>query len=275
MDPSPGLTRADLPARFTPDTIRGLTISVLRQLSQRDNGVLSQADQAEFDAALREVMSLAAQRVTSQIDREEWGRVRGITRGLDRGRFQGRNRSREQDVRRLADRIDRSVLQAEQLAPGVDWSALQVSGAPATTPSPATSSDPASGTGSAGSSVVAATASNDNQTIAELEDRLAEQVELVQVMSEIADMSRRTYALERQRDLENTRNVFFGFIVSVAVIAAGWAPLVADHDWDDRWQIVGLTFATLTIAGVVYYLVRVFQKRQDAREEASEESAPG
>ena len=61
----------------------------------------------------------------------------------------------------------------------------------------------------------------------DLEQRLAEQVELVQVMSEIADMSKRTYALEQQRDLQSTRGVFFGFVVSLAVIIAGWAPVVA------------------------------------------------
>ncbi len=256
------LTRADLPPQFTPETISTLPISVVSQLRHPGNGVLNPIEQAAFNAALRELMSQAARRVTSQIDRAEWGRVRGIARGqdrgLDRGGFQGRNRSREQDVRRLAERINRQRALVEELAPGVDWSALQVSTPPAppstTTPDPSLSHSPQP------------SAADGSQTLAELEDRLSEQVELVQVMSEIADMSKRTFDLEHQRDLQDTRNVFFGFVVSVSVIMAGWAPLVTTKDWGDRLWILGLTLGTVAIAGVVYFLVRLHQKHQDALE---------
>ena len=78
------------------------------------------------------------------------------------------------------------------------------------------------------------TSSGDDETVADFEDRLTEEVELIQVMSEIADVSKRTYALEQQRDLQNTRGVFFGFVVSVAVLVAGWAPVVAADDWAER-----------------------------------------
>ena len=84
-------------------------------------------------------------------------------------------------------------------------------------------------------------------------------------MSEIADVSKRTYALEQQRDLQTTRGVFFGFVVSVAVLVAGWAPLVAAEEWSERIWILGLTLATCAVAGLVYALVRRRQNRLQSR----------
>ncbi len=93
----------------------------------------------------------------------------------------------------------------------------------------------------------------------DLELRLSEQVELVQVMSEIAEVGKRTFALEQQRDLQSTRGLFFGFVVSVTVIVAGWAPIVAADGWAERVWILGLTVLTVIVAGLVYYLVRRWQ----------------
>ncbi len=107
--------------------------------------------------------------------------------------------------------------------------------------------------------------------MSDLEARLTEQVELVQVMSEIADMSKRTYALEEQRDLQSTRTVFFGFVVSVAVLVAGWAPIVAADDWDERVWILGLTIGTCVVAGVVYGLIRRRQNRIQAEADEQDE----
>ena len=100
--------------------------------------------------------------------------------------------------------------------------------------------------------------------MSDLEQRLSEQMELVEVMTEIADVSKRTYALEQQRDLQNTRGVFFGFVVSVAVLVAGWAPVVAADDWSERVWILCLTVGTCALAGAVYALIRRRQNRLDA-----------
>ena len=116
----------------------------------------------------------------------------------------------------MATRINRHLDVAEDLAPDVDLSfAPRAEVSP-----PANRADRAS--------------SGDDETVADFEDRLTEEVELIQVMSEIADVSKRTYALEQQRDLQNTRGVCFGFVVSVAVLVAGWAPVVAADDWAER-----------------------------------------
>ena len=45
------ITRADLPAELTPDTLRRVPMSVLRRLARPGNGVLSADEQPEFDAA--------------------------------------------------------------------------------------------------------------------------------------------------------------------------------------------------------------------------------
>lgn len=149
----------------------------------------------------------------------------------------------------MARRIDRQVDVAESLAPAVDWSFVE----------------PGKGAQEAGPLDVEHPADGASGTVSDLEQNLAEQVELIQVMSEIADVSKRTYALEQQRDLQTTRGVFFGFVVSVAVLVAGWAPLVAAEEWSERIWILGLTLATCAVAGLVYALVRRRQNRLQSR----------
>jgi hypothetical protein len=242
------LTRADLPAELTPETIRRLPLSVLRRLAEPGNGILGQDEQRAFDAALHEVMSGAARRVSRQLDRSDWATMLPDARtGGPRG-GPGRHTRADQQLRRLARQIGQQVDVAESLAPGVDWSFAQPAepSAPAQ-PESTESTESTQGTG------------GDDETVADLEDRLAEQVELVQVMSEIADVSKRTYELEQQRDLQSTRTVFFGFVVSVAVLVAGWAPIVAADDWDERFWILALTVITCLVAGAVYGLVRRWQ----------------
>ena len=46
------LTRDDLPAELTPETLRELPIGTLRRFRDPHNGVLSPQEQASFDAAL-------------------------------------------------------------------------------------------------------------------------------------------------------------------------------------------------------------------------------
>ena len=237
------LTRADLPKELTADSIRHLPIAELGRLSRPGNGVLSPEEQVSFDAAVHEVMSQTAQRVSQRIGRSDWADVmRRASSGEQRRGRSGTPSQMDAHLRRLATRIDQQVDVAEALAPGVDWSFAQ-----ADEVSPPTGSEPPTPT------------SADTETVADLEERLTEQVELVQVMTEIAEVGKRTYALEQQRDLQSTRSVFFGFVVSVAVLVAGWAPVVAADDWTERFWVLGLTIATCVAAGLVYVLVRRWQ----------------
>ena len=240
--PGDRLTRADLPDELTPETIRELPLHVLRRLSQPGNGVLAAEEQAAFDSAVHQVMSETAGRVSRRANRADWAAVRG--------RRGGRPTPMDEHLRRLAERIDQQVDVAEALAPGVDWSFTQPE-APAAAPEP--------------------TVPETSETVSDLEQRLTEQVELVEVMSEIAEVSRRTYALEQQRDLQNTRGVFFGFVVSVAVLVAGWAPIVAADDWTERLWVLGLTVATCVAAGLVYALIRARQRREQSEAEQPDE----
>ncbi|RLV49044.1 hypothetical protein D9V37_10725 [Nocardioides mangrovicus] len=249
------LTRADLPDALTPQTLRELPMSTLRRLARPDNGILTPEEQTAFDAMLHDVMRQAASRVSDRMH-PEWATVREASR---RGGT-GRSPRVDAQLRRLAQRIDAQVDAAEALAPGVDWSFAGGDEEPDAPAVPETPAQPAPDDNTDDH------ADEDAGTISDLEDRLTEQVELVQVMSEIADVSKRTYALEQQRDLQSTRTVFFGFVVSVAVLVAGWAPIVAADDWTERWWVLGLTLATCVAAALVYALVRRWQQRHPAPE---------
>ena len=240
------LTRADLPEEFTPEAVRHLPMSTLRQLAKPGNGILTPEEQTTYDAVLHEVMSQTAGRVSRQINRPDWAEVRRQANARHGRQGRGAPPSRvDQQLSRLSQSIDEQVGAAEALAPGVDWSFVQ----PAPS-SPSSASRPTPPTD---------TTDSDGETVSDLEQRLTEQVELVQVMSEIADVSKRTYALEQQRDLQSTRTVFFGFVVSVAVLVAGWAPIVAANDSSERFWIIGLTLGTCALAGGVYGLIRMRQ----------------
>jgi hypothetical protein len=244
------LTRAEVPPEFTPEAIRALPISTLRRLADHRNGILSREEQQAFDQGMRELMRGTAERVSRQLSKADWsGFRRDESARSDRP---GRPSSRaDMQVRRLAHRIGQQVDVAETLAPEVDWSFAQ-----ADPPEPLAPESPAP---------ESVDATDDHEgTVPDLEQRITEQVELLEVMSEIADMSKRTYDLEQQRDRQSTRTVFFGFVVSLAVLVAGWAPLVAAEDWDERIWIIGLTLGTCLVAGAVYGLVRRWQTNDQA-----------
>jgi hypothetical protein len=88
--------------------------------------------------------------------------------------------------------------------------------------------------------------------VPDVEHRVTEQMEPVQVMSDMAEVSKGIYALEQLRDLQNTRGRFFGFVVSVAVLAVRTSGFVADAMMSatatrgpHRAVIVGSSFASL------------------------------
>jgi hypothetical protein len=258
------ITRADLPEQFTPETIREIPINVLGRLARPGNGILTPEEQSSFDVALHEVMSETAGRVSRRLNRADWANVvRDAHAGGRGGRRQGRSERVDEQLRRLAQGIGQQVDLAEGLAPGVDWSFAQP-------PEVASTKEP---TGPTGPAEPVETVAESNDTVSDLEQRLTEQVELVEVMSEIADVSKRTYALEKQRDLQSTRGVFFGFVVSVAVLVAGWAPVVAADDWSERFWILALTVGTCVVAGLVYALIRMWQTRHHPELDEDDPSA--
>ncbi len=127
--PSP-LSRADLPDEFTAETVRQLPIATLGQLSRRNNGVLSGAEQHAFDKAVHEVMRGTAERVSQRLSRADWAALRRDENGERARKGQPPSRA-DQQLRRLARRIGQDVDVAETLAPGVDWSFAAPDGPPA------------------------------------------------------------------------------------------------------------------------------------------------
>jgi hypothetical protein len=60
--------------------------------------------------------------------------------------------------------------------------------------------------------------------------------------------------------LSETRGLFFAFLVSIAVIIAGVAPLV-EAEPHDRVLILVWTLAAVVAAGLVYVVVRAVQSK--------------
>ena len=90
----------------------------------------------------------------------------------------------------------------------------------------------------------------------------------VEQTSETLDMLERIASLQQQQVehqarqlLSETRGLFFAFLVSVAVIIAGVAPLV-EAEPHERLQIVLWTLIAVVVAGVVYIVVRGLQSKK-------------
>lgn len=257
-DGGPGrqrITRADLPEVITPESVRGVPMSVLRQAMDPRSQVLSDAERQQLQDALHQMFDRTARRMNEQVGGEEWQRA------LRLGGPEGMR------LRRLAREIDRQIKDAERLAPGVDWGAL------APSPKEPALTGPSSAPAEPGAVEAPVTEASDDldddvtsATAAELEADLGDKVELASALTELADLSRRQFALERERDLSATRSTFFGFLVSVAVIAAGWAPIVMASP-EQRVEIGWLTLATCAIAGAIYMGIRAYQRKTtDARD---------
>lgn len=259
------LSRDDLPAELSAQTLRDVPVETLLRFANPNNGVLTPAEQETLNRVLREVMSRTAGRVSGQLADADWARVR---REAGRARQGGRRPTGARDRRfeRISREVERQVDLAEQLAPGVDWSFAwggdprSAGVSPGTDTTVDTTID-ATVDATPGTSVeVAGDQADDGKTLSDLEDDLTDQVELLQVMADLAEISRRTYELEQQRDLTTTRGMFFGFIVSLAVIVAGWAPIV-EADWAERRAILWLTLGTCVAGALAYMGVRRWQTR--------------
>jgi hypothetical protein len=94
-----------------------------------------------------------------------------------------------------------------------------------------------------------------------LEDEVEQTSETLDMLERIASLQQQQLAHQESQLLGETRGLFFAFLVSVAVIIAGVAPLV-EAEPHDRLLIVLWTVAAIAVAGAAYVLVRWVQSRR-------------
>lgn len=228
------LTRADLPAELTPATLRHVDLGTLRRLARPGNGVLDADEQRRFDAALGELR----RETTALVDESLLRARRGGPGDLD----PTMRRSYQRAQQRLAAQAE----QARTLFPPVP-----------TDPSP----DPSSGatpTPDADAGVVGD--AGDDVSPATLEQEVEQTSETLTLLEKIASLEQQQLEHQRNQSLAETRGLFFAFLVSVAVIVAGVAPLVEAGPHDRLLIVVG-TVAVTAVAGVAYAVVRAVQTR--------------
>ena len=224
------LSREDLPADLTPETLRQLGGRPLRQLAQHDNGVLDPEEQQQFDAALRDVMRGTASLVNESLQRAR----RGGPGNLD----PAMRRSYLRTQQRLADQVQRARDSFPELA-------LDDSSEPVETPG----SDASTTTEEAG---------EDDVSPGTLEQEVEQTSETLDMLERIASLQQQQLEHQKTQLLSETRGFFFAFLVSVAVIIAGVAPLV-EAEPHERLLIALWTVAAIAAAGLAYALVRGMQ----------------
>ena len=224
------LTHADLPDRFTPDSVRRLDVVTVRRLSQPGNGILSTDDQRSFDQALRSVMQDTTDRLEQTLGRARRGGPGGLDPRLRRS------------YARTEERLAAQARQARRTFPQLtdDWEV------PAEAPE--TSSDEEH---------------DDGLSLGALESEIEQTSDTLEILEQIASIQQQQLEHQRTQVLRDVRGVFFAFILSVAVIVAGVAPLV-EADADERRMIVLWTLAVCGAAGIVYAVVRAAQSRRSS-----------
>jgi hypothetical protein len=88
-----------------------------------------------------------------------------------------------------------------------------------------------------------------------LEQEVEQTSETLDMLERIASLQEQQVKQHANQVLSETRGFLFAFLVSVAVIIAGVAPLV-EADPHDRLLILLWTVAAIVVAGLVYVLVR-------------------
>lgn len=238
------LRREDLPAELTPETLRDLSFTVLRQFADHRNGVLDAQEQAQFDAALRKVMRGTKTRVDEAVRRAPRERPSPLDPTLSRSYDRAQQRLVEQ-ARRARERFPELALEhpsgaAEGAGP---------TGAPTASPPD----------GSTIAAVPALTPSTDDASPSTLEQEVEQTSDTLALLEKIASLQQQQLEHQESQLLTETRSVFFAFLVSVAVIVAGIAPLV-EAEPHERLLIVLWTGGVTAVAGLVYALVRRVQR---------------
>ena len=223
------LTRADLPDEFTPDTVRRLDVWTIRRLSQPANGILDADEQRSFDHALRSVMQHTTERLDQSLHRTQLGGQLRLDPQL--------RRSYARTEARLAAQARRARRTFPQLT--VDWDT------PVEVPD------------------AASTDSNDDDiSLAALESEIEQTADTLEILERIASLQLQQLEHQRTQALRDVRGVFFGFVVSLAVVVAGVAPLV-QADPHQRTLILLWTLVACVAAGAGYAIVRARQSKDD------------
>ncbi len=239
---SNALTRADLPAELTPDSLRHLDLRRLGQLRRPDNGVLTADEQVQFDAAFDTVLREVRERLHDADGRSR----RGGPRGLD----PEMRRSYQRTQQRLQDQTRRARQALPELGQPEDTDTASIE---PTAPEPESSDDDVSAEG--------------------LTKEIEEASTTLELLDRIATIQQQQLEHQETRLLTETRGIFFAFLVSVSVIIAGVAPLV-EAEPHDRLLILLWTLAACVVAGVVYALVRARENSmRSSRTDSADESA--
>jgi len=239
--PRPGrgpIERTDLPDQFTPESIRRLDLGTLRRLSRPGNGVLSDEDQAAFDAALRVVMQGTSARLDQAVRRA--GRHGPGTSDPEL------RRSYERTQQRLAAQARRARRTFPELAGA---------GQP-----PPDTSEPTATEEADVAADVEEVDDSDELTLATLESDIEQTSETLEILERIATIEEQQLEHHRSQALRDTRGLFFALLVSVAVIVTGVAPLV-EAQRHERRLILLWTLLICGVAGVVYAGVRAAQSK--------------
>ncbi len=223
------LTRADLPATFTPDTIRQLDMATIRRLSHRNNGVLSADEQRSFDLAVREV----TRPTTDWLDQS--------LRRFGRDRAEGFDPELRRSYLRTRDRLEAHAQRARTSFP--EAGRMDRDTTPTALPTPATEQTDDAG---------------DDVSLRSFENEIEETSEMLVVLERIASLEQQQLEHHRSQVLRDVRGVFFALVVSVAVIVSGVAPLV-EATPHRRGLILLWTLAVCAVAGVAYAAVRLTQ----------------
>jgi hypothetical protein len=110
-------------------------------------------------------------------------------------------------------------------------------------------------------STVEETHDDDDVSPGTLEQEVEQTSETLDMLEKIASLQQQQLEHQERQLLSETRGFFFAFLVSVAVIIAGVAPLI-EAEPHDRLLIVLWTVAAVAVAGAAYALVRSVQGKK-------------
>jgi hypothetical protein len=235
------LTREDLPAELTPEALRHLSLRTLRQFARPDNGVLNPEEQRQFDAALAEVMRGTRSVFNESLERAHRGGPGNLDPAL--------RRSYQRTQQRLATQARRAQDSFPELAIDTSFDPAEAPESRAST----TTLDPVD-------TVDSVDRVDEDLTPDAIEQEVEQTSETLDMLERIASLQQQQLEHQESQLLSETRGFFFAFLVSVAVIIAGVAPLV-EAEPHDRLLIVLWTVAAIAVAGLVYALVRGVQVR--------------
>lgn len=227
------LNRADLPEEFTPESVRRLDVFTVKRLARPGNGVLTDAEQASFDQALRSVMQDTTERLDQSLRRTRRGGPGGLDPQL--------RRSYARTQERLAAQARRARASFPQFTD--DWDE------PELVPAPAADEE-----------------QDDAISLGALESEIEETSDTLEILERIASIQEQQLDHQRTQVLRDVRGVFFALLVSVAVIVAGVTPLVQAEP-HERWLIIVWTLVVCAIAGVGYAVVSAAQSKRDSSDD--------